>query len=121
MQHLKDEGVGTCPVCNEVFAVSNLDAHCQTHFGASEDSDEPICTSDGNEERSGVLCPLGCGQHIAVSDLDSHEAAHRWRTASSLAHHHVKLCITVKSLFVVGSLRFDPCSYQDRQKIDHKA
>lgn len=100
MQHLKDEGVGTCPVCNEVFAVSNLDAHCQTHFGAFENSDEPVCASDGNEEQSGVLCPLGCGQQIAVSDLDSHEAAHRWTTASSIAHHQLYLCVNITSILL---------------------
>ncbi len=94
MQHLRDEDVGTCPVCNEVFALPNLDAHCQTHFGASEGSDEPTCTDGGNEEQSGILCPLGCGQHIAVSDRDSHEAAHRWTTVSSLAHQAFQhLCL----------------------------
>jgi hypothetical protein len=57
-----------------------LDAHERAVHASSPSTANGVQA----EHPSSILCPLGCGQHVPVTELDSHEQAHRVSTQLSL-------------------------------------
>jgi hypothetical protein len=83
-----------CPVCGQVFPIDELPLHVDLHFheGDPQEVVDLLSEPEGSpaaaapkRARPGpdldddlVACPYGCGAEIALSDLESHELAHRW-------------------------------------------
>ncbi len=78
----ENEGEGKCPVCFNVFKLSDLNAHCNTHFGAPQDVQDLTSNPRNNKGQDGIHCPFGCDQIVPQGEMESHEAAHRCTAAS---------------------------------------
>jgi hypothetical protein len=65
--------MAVCPVCSASVPQAELAAHVDRHF------DDGPSSGAREEEEDEVLiaCPLGCGLHLPLHELENHELAHR--------------------------------------------
>jgi hypothetical protein len=64
--------MAVCPVCSASVPQSQLDAHVDGHF-----NDAPMAAQDGDGDEVLIACPLGCGLHLPLAELENHELAHQ--------------------------------------------
>ena len=75
-----EEATGQCPICQLELPIPELEPHAQTHFGLTQNPDDPILIDD---DAPSVSC-LHCGADIPLDQYASHEAAHRYGVTSDL-------------------------------------
>lgn len=64
---------GVCPVCNKGFQdIRELERHVESHF-----SSPGPALPERVDPPEAIECPLGCGQMVPLTELESHEAMHR--------------------------------------------
>ena len=75
-----EQATGQCPICQLELPIAELETHAQTHFGLSQDRDDPVLI---NDDAPSVSC-LHCGADIPLDQYASHEAAHRYNVTLDL-------------------------------------